>query len=208
MAVSKFYRFYIAELLSARVVSHARRFVQPAFDGNREAAFSLAVALENQERGRVAVAMWQAKIPRNAFRIFLDAVWLQDHAYVIAEAGSRRRLAAMFKYADFASQYPDHGPEQIWRGAHGIGLSHAASGYSWTTDRDVACWFASRSLTRNPLVVSCIVQHSEISFRSDDRRESEVVLLVKPKKVFVDGTQDDWLAGYARFQEKKLANLG
>ena len=47
------------------------RHAVPAFDGDMEAAFSLSVALRSELLGAVAVAMWRAKVPRPAYRVFL-----------------------------------------------------------------------------------------------------------------------------------------
>jgi hypothetical protein len=93
----------------------AVRYVGPAFSGNVDAAFHLAAALSNAKRGMVAVAMWDAKVPRPAFRVFLESACDHDHAYVIDAARTRRRLAAMFRYAAFP--LPDFNGEtvSVWR---------------------------------------------------------------------------------------------
>ncbi|MFP6558546.1 hypothetical protein WJ542_09510 [Paraburkholderia sp. B3] len=93
--------------------------MEAAFSGDPNAALELAVALDNPKRGAVAVAMWDAKIPRPAFRKYLEAVWEHDYARVIGAAGTRRRLATMFRYAAFP--LPDFmGPTvRVWRGACG-----------------------------------------------------------------------------------------
>lgn len=98
----------------------ARKYVAPALAGNEEAAFSLAAALSNKKRGDVTVAFWRARAPRGAFRQLLNIVWSHDHAELIKAAGSRRRLSAIFRYAQFSTEgLPP--VVLVWRGASGLG---------------------------------------------------------------------------------------
>lgn len=76
----------------------------PALAGNEEAGFSLAATLSNRKRGDVAVAFWQAKGQRAAFRQLLRIVSSHDHAGLIKAAGSRRRLSAIFRYAQLSTE--------------------------------------------------------------------------------------------------------
>ena len=142
----------------------AVKYVEPAFSGNPDAAFTLACALGNARRGAVAVAMWDTKVPRPAFRVFLESAWEHDHGYVIDAAGTRRRLAAMFRYAAFP--LPDWIEEavRVWRGTSGVSVNRARTGYSWTLNRDMACWFAMRfhGPARKPLVLVAEVPRGEI----------------------------------------------
>ena len=120
----------------------AVEYVEPAFSGDPDAALELAAALSNKKRGVVAVTMWDAKVPRPALRVYLESAWDHDHGYVIGEARTRRRLAAMFLYAAFA--LPDFIGKtvSVWRGTRGVSAARAQAGYSWTLDRDMACWFS------------------------------------------------------------------
>jgi hypothetical protein len=176
-------------------------YVDRAFDGDIEAAKYLVTSLGNNKRGFVAVAMWLAKVERPAFRSFLSAVWEHDHAHLIAAANTRR-LTAMFRYADFP--LPPHLPEvvRVWRGTHGITLRDAAQGFSWTVDRDIACWFASRYKGRTAQVITANIPREQIAYFSNDRGEQEVVLMKPPKSVCVDGNIEDWRVGHARHGER------
>ena len=173
--------------------SWAVKYVEPAFNGNPDEAFSLAAALGNAKGGAVAVAMRTARVPRPAFRAFLDAAWSQDHAWVIDAAGTRRRLAAMFRYAAFS--LPDFVDDSVpvWRGTAGVSVRVARAGYSWTLNRDTACWFAMRfsDLRPRPLVPCAEVPRGEIALYGNERGEAEVVLLRVPA-ASVDGTPDEW----------------
>ena len=136
--------------------SYAACYIDRAMEGDEDAAHRLSVALPNRYRGSVAVALWRAKIPVPSFRTFLGAVWRHDHRYLIEAAGTCRTLRAMFRYARFA--IPDHLPPTIraWRATSFLTRKQAERGYSWTLDRDVACWFAVRFSERNgrPLVLA------------------------------------------------------
>jgi hypothetical protein len=127
--MSKLHREFVALRLQDFVPSYAARYLVPAFAGDVEAAQFLAFSLNNSQRGNVAVAMWNAKVSRPAFRAFFAFVWGHDHAYLIDAAETRRRLSAMFRYADFPR--PDL-PEtvQVWRGAYDVTAADAALGYS------------------------------------------------------------------------------
>ncbi|MFA6064205.1 MAG: hypothetical protein WC736_16570 [Gallionella sp.] len=185
--------------------SWAKVHVEPAFNGDVDAAFKLCAALGNDKRGHVAVAMWRAKVPPDAFRAYFSTAWDHDHRYVIGAAGTRRRLAYMFRYAAFA--LPDRLPSvvRVWRGTSKLGLFQARTGYSWTTDRDVACWFAMRSAGSNgsPLVLRADILLSDISMWHDLRGEREAVLMKPPAVVAVDGEIEDWNNCYQRWESEK-----
>jgi hypothetical protein len=106
----------------------ALKYVEPAFNGDSDAAFSLAAALGNAKRGTAGVSMRVAR-----------------------------------------------------------------AGYSWTLNRDMACWFAMRfsDLRQKPLVLSAEVPRGEIALYGNERGEAEVVLMRAPA-ASVDGTSDEW----------------
>ena len=178
------------------------KYVQAAFDGDEDAAFSLSVALSNDKRGAVAVAMWRAKVRREAFRKFFSSVWNHDHRHVIAAAQTRRTLSYMFRYAAFP--IPDEVPDviRVWRGTSKLNLDEAQQGYSWTNDRDIACWFAMRfaDINGSPLVLAADVSRADIALFTNDRQESEVLLIKPPRAVWIDGDERDWLTGYERHE--------
>jgi hypothetical protein len=185
----------------------AKRYVAPAFQGDVEAASFLAAALSNAKRGAVALAMWQAKVPQEAFRAYLCSVWLHDHQYVVAAAQTRRRLACMFRYARFELPSALRQVVKVWRGTKHSTFKQARQGYSWTTDRDVACWFAIpvKGMKGSPLVLVAEVTKAEIAFFNDERSESEVVLLKAPRGATVDGDLTDWRRGSHRYESAKNA---
>jgi hypothetical protein len=177
------------------------RYIAPVLAGNVDSARSLAWALSNDQRGVIAVILWQAKIPVPAYRVFLEEIWVHNHREVINAVGTRRRLRAMFRYAQFdTSGQPD--TIQVWRGTWGIDIKAAASGFSWTTDRDLACWFAMRMSARSPLVLLAEVRREMIACYTNDRDEKEIVLITPPTAV-VDGTETEWTERYHVVQSKR-----
>jgi hypothetical protein len=181
----------------------ARQYVAAALAGDINAAGALSVALSNAKRGNVAVAFWRAGAPREAFRELLGAVWGHDHRELIVAAGTRRRLHALFRYAQFdTSHLPD--VIQVWRGAAGLGFTRTASGYAWTTERDIACWFAMRRATYfgDPIVLTAHIPREVVAFYTDERHEKEVVMFDPPVS-FIDKNVDDWRARF-EFHEQVI----
>jgi len=129
----------------------------------------------------------------NTFREALDAAWNHDHGWVIDAVKNRRALHSMFKHAQFP--VPEEMPEaiEIWRGVSGGTLWLAKRGISWTTNRDVACWFAMRfANTENaPLVLKAIVPKTAVFHLANDRDEYEVVCFDAPNAE-IDGHPQDW----------------
>ncbi|MEF8701207.1 MAG: hypothetical protein V5B32_13345 [Candidatus Accumulibacter sp. UW26] len=154
----------------------------------------------HERRGFMALAMWEGKVPRDAFRTYLSSVWNHDHRHVIHAAGTRRRLAYMFRYVAFP--LPGDLPDvvRVWRGTSHLTLADAQKGYSWTTDRDIACWFAMRFGVYNgsALVLVADVPKNQISLLHDGRSEHEAVLMKPPAEATIDGHAEEWALGYER----------
>lgn len=191
-AVRGVYRNFICYQIEKFVEPWARKFVMPAMAGDVDAALSLSVAMGNEKRGQVVVAFWRAKAPRESFRALLSSVWDHDHNELIAAARTRRLLRALFRYAQFDTSILP-GAVQVWRGTSGCNPWSAANGQAWTTDRDVACWFAMRfaGFRGNPLVLTSTVRREDIYLFTNERNESEVVLfdVQYPR---IDGDVNDW----------------
>ena len=184
---------------------HEWQYMEAAFNGDVEATGMLTVSLSNDKRGAVAVAMWRAKVKRDAFREYFSSVWEHDHRYVIDAAQTRRTLGYMFRYAAFPipAELPD--VVRLWRGTSKLTIAKAREGYSWTTDRDTACWFAMRFADTNgaPLVLTAEVAKSDIALFTNAREESEALLIRPPAAVKIDGDATDWQDGYDRYEAKK-----
>jgi hypothetical protein len=187
---------HLSRLLEPWALPH----LAPALDGDVEAAHSLYCGAGNAKRGILALAFWRYKVPVPAYRTLLSSVWDHGHREVIAASGNRRTLRAMFRYAAFP--LPTDMPEvvRVWRGTSYLSEKESAKGYSWTTDRDVACWFAMRFADRNknPLVLATDVPKAEILFYHDERSEKEAVLF-KPPSYRIDGHPENWREGHERY---------
>jgi hypothetical protein len=75
-------------------------------------------------------------------------------------------------------------PERIaiFRGCY----ARNKSGYSWTTDRDVAARFPFLSRYRGPtepLLLTAIVKRKNIAFMSVDRNEAEIVVMPRHRRI-------------------------
>jgi hypothetical protein len=201
-------RTELAALRAVDFVSEiAKSSVGPAFAGDVDAAHTLWLRLPHNERGVIARAMWAAKVSKPAFTKYLENAWLQDHQHVIGAAGSRRALWHMFKYANL--DRPDALESiPVWRGTIGLGLSSARLGCSWTTDRDIACWFAMNFAPRRfadasalpPLVISATVRGKEVSWTTDCGNEKEIVLAYGAKNARICGNRDEWTVAASRHQ--------
>lgn len=193
----------MAHVLSGLVAQQSAESLLRAFAGDLEAAEVLGALLDSCEGGVVAYAMWKAKVPRDVFRAYLGYVWAHGHLYVIKAAQTRRRLAAMFSYAEFPE--PPHLPDtvRVWRGTSQLTKKRAQAGYSWTTDRDVACWFACKGGPPDRIfVLAADVQKQDIALSYDGRYEKEVVLL-NPPESWIDGHLADWEAASERHMREK-----
>ena len=186
---------------------HVLKYALPALDGDAEAAFTLSHTMSGQELGAVAVAMWRCKVPRPAFRAYFGSVWMHDHREVETAAQTRRTLAYMFRYAAF--ELPADLPDvvTVWRGSSALTFNETVTRPAWTTDRDLACWFAMRFADDNgsPLVLTADVAKGNIALFTNERSESEVVLM-RPPAARIDGDVTDWTACYLRQQKAMDTN--
>lgn len=186
---------------------HVLKYALPALDGDAEAAFTLSHTMSGQELGAVAVAMWRCKVPRPAFRAYFGSVWMHDHREVETAAQTRRTLAYMFRYAAF--ELPADLPDvvTVWRGSSALTFNETVTRPAWTTDRDLACWFAMRFADDNgsPLVLTADVAKGDIALFTNERSESEVVLM-RPPAARIDGDVTDWTACYLRQQKAMDTN--
>lgn len=181
---------------------HVLKYARPALDGDVEAAFTLSHTLSGVELGSVAVAMWRCKVPRPAYRAYFSSVWMHNHREVEAAAKTRRTLAYMFRYAAFKlpAELPD--VVTVWRGSSAMPFDATRTGYAWTTDRDIACWFAMRFAEHNgsPLVLTADIAKCDIALFTNERSESEAVLM-RPPAARIDGDVSDWTACCERQQK-------
>ena len=165
------------------------------------AAEDLLFAAPNRLRGLIVLILFFTHgFPREVFRRVLLDCWTHDHAHLIAAAGTRRDLRRLFEDARYPIPAELGETVTIWRGTCDLPLHKARLGYSWTTSRDVACWFAMRraigNTVKSPLVLRATLPRERIALFTHDRGEAEVVVVRRIERVTVDGTFDDWQERY------------
>jgi len=169
------------------------KYLDAAFKGSPEAVKKLMLKIPEEDCGMLAVALYNYGIPFVAFREALEPAWQLDIGGLIAAAGNRRTLHAMFKYAAYPLPKKIPNILKVWRGTSGVSKSEAVQGFSWTLKREVACFFAieyTRS-TGRPLVLMREVSKKDILMYTNNRNEQEVVIF-RRGPVVVDGSQIDW----------------
>ncbi|WP_156992340.1 hypothetical protein [Paraburkholderia oxyphila] len=172
--------------------------IERAFAGDAEAGVALACGIHD-EVAALAVELFRAKMPRTAYGPFLNTIWSFGHLNVIKAAKSERTLTAMFRYASYGlEKLPEGDTIRIYRGTSGVDERRAACGYSWTTDRGVAAFFAVvRCGSGKPIVIAADVPRESVLMygggRGDgERGEHEVFIRGVPWKISVTGTPEDW----------------
>jgi hypothetical protein len=133
------------------------------------------------------------------------ASWDHDHAVTIDAFGSQEEFASALREVAPVTRRPRRRAMRCWRGiaVETANPVDAAFGVSWTTNRDVACWFAFQFVGRpdeqpdlRPFVFRCDIDPDAILVVHNDRDEREV--LVDPsrlwgERIYVEGT--DWHCG-------------
>jgi hypothetical protein len=179
-----------------------QRHVAGTIAGDPDSALCLFSAMDDATRGKACrLLLWE--IPASAYRTFLAAAWGHSHRHVITAAWDVE-LYELFEYADFPV---DHLPEtfRVWRGASALTPEQTSVGNSWTTTRDAACWFAMRFADGNgsPVVLAADIQRWEVSYTSNERQESEILLMDPPENWWIDGDTADWAEGCTRYEGAK-----
>jgi len=131
------------------------------------------------------------------YRDALDSTWTYNNRAVVGAANDRRQLRAMFRIGKFPA--PKHLPEvvDIWRGTCGVTLDWARKGFSWSINRDVACWFAFRTPRYDPLVIRATVARNAL-FQPYDWQDEREVICFDCDHAVVDGDPTDWKVAASR----------
>lgn len=186
--------------ISRQIEPRALQYLEPALNGDVEAASNLVFSAGNRTRGVLAVELWRARLNVSAYQIVLAKAWNHDHGHVIAAAKNRRSLRAMFRYAAFCMpNLPER--VRVWRGSAAVTQRQASMGISWTLNRDVACWFALRFDAPKPIVLTAEISRAQISRFCNERNEREVVVF-DVVNAEVDGHVVDWRDGQERRAEE------
>jgi hypothetical protein len=194
-------------------------------------AMNLLCGMPNSHRGKAAKALYEHRkiVGKRVAYGGLIFAWEHDHQEVISAFGLEEALAAALR--DVSPPSKRKKPVRAWRGINNI---RGAFGLSWTTDRDIACWFAMRDFEFRPTpsVLVCDLYPRAIIAEPNGRRECE--LIVDPKEleshsIFLDDGREepyeidefdeecheqvasagvaDWRLGYDRQVAAKKAEL-
>ena len=191
-------RFFLKRALEQSLPDYAKEYLDAGLQGDVDAAGSLIFAAPNEYRGHIGVAAYFSGTPYAAYREILSRAWSHDHGSV-AQAARVHRVSIRRMMRSGRFPHPFTGQVKVYRGTSGIARWKAQQGLSWTTDPDVAAWFALQyaHTDRKPLVLSAICDASDIVFYDNGRREQEVVL-ARPVRAVVEGDAASWQAAMIR----------
>lgn len=156
--------------------------------------------------GPVVVAMHLAGVPPAKLRPVLRAAWCGNSFYSLTNAARSQGLnvPAMMRAAEFA--IPDSLPETFvaWRGCAGKGIRAASAGWSWTLDRDFACYAAVKLHAGRgaPMVLLRTIRRADVAAYiglESTWKEREVVV-DRAEDGEMDGDPAAWVAAAARWE--------
>jgi hypothetical protein len=158
-------------------------------------ADTLICTLPNRDRGHGAHGLYRArnKIGSSIAFAGMMAAYEHDHRETFAAFGSDIKFANALRRV--APHHNQTVPIRAWRGiiVRDSDPREAAAGISWTTDRDVAAWFAMRYHKdidgARPFVFTAEFDPDAVVAFYDDRHEAEVIVDLRGfrlRPVFVD----------------------
>jgi hypothetical protein len=135
---------------------------------------TLIGALPNRDRGRAAKLIYGKRNvlgKQIAYSALLKA-WQHDHDMVRDAFGDDRKFVNALSRVSPPSKKKRS--VRVWRG---INRLEGALGASWTTDRDLACWFAMRYFERcqTAFLFTCLLRPDQIVTEYNGRSEREVI---------------------------------
>jgi hypothetical protein len=142
---------------------------------------TLLAALPNRDRGTAAKNLYKRrKILGNkvAYSGMIQA-WDHDDFEVKSAFGGEAEFVQALREVARPSQRKR--PVRAWRGVRNL---DGAYGVSWTTERDIACWFSMLYYERHqtPFVFFCDLRPDDIVVEHSGRKEYE--LLVDPRSLY------------------------
>ena len=179
--------------------------VDRALAGDLDAVDKMYFCAHEHIRAEMMVLMWGLGAPVEVQREMLRQVWDHEHDHLKSWL-SVASAKAMFTSAAFP--LPDGVPDTltVYRGGFSTTKRKLAAGFSWTTDRDTACFFAMRYQGYNdwhtPMLLKATIRRDEIKLMEPDHRESEVVIFGARGSV-VDGDAADWQSRCEFYQAEK-----
>ncbi len=170
--------------------------------------------LPNNMRGEYAVSVVNSDISPDIRREVLMAAWMHDYVEIWRAAGSSAAFNRLWRRAGFSVGHLDF-PLTVWRGGRKEHWKEVAIGFSWTLDRDTACWFAMAYAARagsahadlEPFVIRRIIKHPrQVLAHVIERSEDEIIVANPAGPSKVDGTASDWATAASRAEARIKAD--
>ena len=178
--------------------------IEAALAGDLWAACDLICDTPTELRPSVSFAFHRALAPIAVRQAVFAAMWGCEDYYLLT-AFPRCILKEM---VSACGTRPADPPDRItiWRGGRGP-LERLRRGWSWTTDRDIACRFATQGTLNagrnDTLVVRATVLSSRIMHFDNYRGEAEVVLC-GALGAQIDGDPEDWVVAGERAMQPTM----
>jgi hypothetical protein len=146
-------------------------------------AGSMMSTLPNRDRGIAAKGLYKARksIGRDVAFAGMMSSYEHDHQETLAAFGGYAKFSRALRHV--APKHEQREPVHAWRGVFITTSSNhviAACGVSWTTDRNIAAWFATRLLnvgvSGRPFVFKTYLWPTQIITFWNERNESEVIV--------------------------------
>lgn len=226
---------HYATALRENLPLHPLDYFERFNEGDEWIGASLFVATPGEWRGYIVLWLYHSfrigRISQALFRDLLGYTWEHDDIPLKAAASwdrayneklppsqaGRDLIQSMFRAAEFPLR-PDLTPTtrvDIWRGTAEPSLSAARCGFSWTTNRDYACWHAvdhvalrgggAWAAARRPFVIKAIVAAAELVFLPNERSECEA-LHFGGAIGEIDGSDADWQLSAQRWRDTPRAS--
>lgn len=128
------------------------------------------------ERPEVLFRMLVAKVATETLRAALAEIWGHDHHYLFVGFTRPYLRQIMRQYGTLPATLPTK--LTVWRGGPGP-AAKLRRGWSWTTDRGAACWFATQWRVNQARLGTPLVLRSEIDAADivhHDPHDSEFVI--------------------------------
>ena len=177
-----------ASVLRLELPIFSHPYIDDALGGDAEAAGALAVT-HNNLRPLVLLCLYATCRNSAGFKSALGDIWAHDGPLLL-RAISAPLLSDMFMVGGTRPDWVGH--VTVYRGGQGS-IDVVRRGWSWTTQRGVAAWFATQFATVAGLVVEATIDSSRIVHVCDEREEYEVVIRRGVRQAMISGTPDEWL---------------
>jgi hypothetical protein len=199
-----------ADLLRRKLPIFSHPDIDDALRGDVEAAIRLSLT-DNGLRPLVLLCLYAASGKSAGFKAAFADIWAHD-GHLVHRAFSGPLLFDMLMVGGVRPEW--QGPVTVFRGGQG-GIDTVLRGWSWTTQRGVAAWFATRYVTiLEPIVVEARIKSSRIVHVCNERDEHEVVIRGGARQAVISGTPDEWAteaatwhAGVTGYQAALLSQL-